>query len=74
MPIVRIESWPISREQKDALITKVTDAVVEAVGCPDQAVTILLYEVDKADWATGGVCHAERVPGGPSTQGPPMVP
>jgi 4-oxalocrotonate tautomerase len=65
MPLVRIETWPIPAEKKRALITKVTDAVVEAVGCPDQAVEVMLFEVEKENWAQGGVCHADRVPGQP---------
>jgi 4-oxalocrotonate tautomerase family enzyme len=70
MPIVRIETWPIPREAKDTMIARVTDAVVESVGCPSEAVQVLLYEVDKADWATAGVCHAERSPMGE----PPFLP
>ena len=63
MPLVRIDLWPTcSREQKDALITNVTKAVVDAVGCPVQAVEIILNSVDKADWAQGGVAHADRPP------------
>lgn len=69
MPIVRIEMWPgRSRDEKNALIRNVTDAVVQSIGCPEQAVEVLLYEVDKADWAAGGVCHANRVPGPPPSQ------
>jgi len=67
MPLVRIETWPLPAEKKRALITNVTDAVVEAVGCPQQAVEIMLFEVAKEDWAQGGVCHADRVPGGPQS-------
>jgi 4-oxalocrotonate tautomerase len=64
MPIVRIEVWSgRTPEQKKALIRNVTDAVVTSVGCPEQAVEVLLYEVDKSNWASGGVCHAERFPG-----------
>jgi len=62
MPLVRIETWPIPAEKKRALITGVTGAVVEAVGCPEQAVEVMLFEVDKENWAQGGVCHADRVP------------
>ena len=65
MPLVRIETWPIPPEKKRALITNVTDAVVDAVGCPEQAVEVMLFEVAKEDWAQGGVCHADRAPGGP---------
>ena len=68
MPIVRIDIWKgRPREQKDTLIRNVTDAVVKSVGCPEQAVEVLLYEIDKSDWATGGICHSEQVPDkGPS--------
>ena len=62
MPLVRIETWPIPAEKKQALIVGVTEAVVEAVGCPQQAVEVMLFEVDQANWAQGGVCHSDRVP------------
>ena len=67
MPLVRIETWPIAAEKKRALITGVTQAVVDAVGCPQQAVEVMLFEVDKENWAQGGTCHADRLPGGPRT-------
>ncbi len=61
MPLVRIDMLAgRSREAKDALIANVTKAVVDSVGCPVDAVTVILYEVDKADWARGGVSHARR--------------
>jgi 4-oxalocrotonate tautomerase len=62
MPLVRIETWPIPTERKQALIVNVTQAVVDSVGCPPQAVEIMLFEVEKENWAQGGVCHAERPP------------
>jgi 4-oxalocrotonate tautomerase len=67
VPIVRIEMWPgRTRDEKNALISNVTDAVVNSIGCPDQAVEVVLYEVDKSDWAVGGICHADRPPVAPS--------
>ena len=62
MPLVRIETWPIPAEKKQALIANVTEAVADAVGCPQQAVEIMVFEVDKTNWAQGGVCHADRAP------------
>jgi 4-oxalocrotonate tautomerase len=62
MPLVRIETWPMPAEKKRALITGVTDAVASAVGCPPQAVEVMLFTVEKDDWAQGGVCHADRTP------------
>jgi 4-oxalocrotonate tautomerase len=67
MPLVRIETWPIPAEKKQALLVKVTDAVVDAVGCPEQAVEIMLFEVAKENWAQGGICHADRPPHAPQT-------
>jgi len=56
MPLVRIDMWPgRTREQKKNLIRKVTDAVVESLDVKPNAVTVLLNEVDQADWAIGGV-------------------
>ncbi len=61
MPLVRIDLWAgQSRECKDALMRGVTRAVVEAVGCPPEAVEIVIYETDKANWSSGGISHAER--------------
>ena len=61
MPLVRIDMLAgRTREAKDSLIENVTKAVVESIGCPVDAVTVILYEVDKADWARGGVSHARR--------------
>jgi 4-oxalocrotonate tautomerase len=60
---VRIDMWSgRSHEVKQALIENVTKAVVDAVGCPTEAVEIVIYEVDKANWATGGVSHADKFP------------
>ena len=39
--------------------------MVSAVGCPAMAVEILLNDVDKENWAQGGVTHAERSPAFP---------
>ena len=63
MPLVRIDLWAgRGPEVKEALITKVTQAVVDAVGCPVDAVEVIISEVDKANWATGGVSHARKFP------------
>ena len=61
MPVVRIDMWSgRGREVKDALIRNVTKAVVDAVGCPVDAVDVLIFETDKADWGKGGVSFAQR--------------
>ncbi|MCL2656270.1 MAG: 4-oxalocrotonate tautomerase [Betaproteobacteria bacterium] len=42
-------------EQKRAVIEKVTQALVEAVGAPQQSIRVLIQEVPSAHWGIGGV-------------------
>lgn len=42
-------------EQKKAVIEKVTQALVDAVGAPAQSVRVLIQEVPKEHWGIGGV-------------------
>jgi 4-oxalocrotonate tautomerase len=61
MPLVRIDLWAgQSQDCKDALMRDVTRVVVEAVGCPPEAVEIVIYETAKANWSSGGVSHAQK--------------
>ncbi|HEX2360658.1 MAG TPA: 2-hydroxymuconate tautomerase [Jiangellaceae bacterium] len=41
-------------EQKRAVIEKVTQALVDAVGAPTEAVRVLIHDVPKAAWGIGG--------------------
>jgi 4-oxalocrotonate tautomerase len=55
MPIVRIEIWAgRNQEAKKNLAKAITDVMVENVGCPTQAVTILFDEIPKENWVIGG--------------------
>ncbi len=44
-----------SEEQKRALIEKVTEAIVEAVGAPKENVRVWLHDVPKTNWGIAGV-------------------
>jgi 4-oxalocrotonate tautomerase len=37
--------------------------VLEELGIPREAVTVIIYEVPKTNWATGGKLHSERYTG-----------
>ena len=55
MPLVEItliEGRPDAK--KAALIAKVTDAVVEAIDAPVEAVRVVIREVPAAHWGVGG--------------------
>ncbi|MCA0292875.1 MAG: 4-oxalocrotonate tautomerase family protein [Actinobacteria bacterium] len=49
-----------SPEQLRTLITKLTDAAVEAVGAPRESIRVVLREVPPTHWAAGDVTIAER--------------
>jgi 4-oxalocrotonate tautomerase len=43
-----------TEEQKRAVIEKVTQALVEAVGAPKDSVRILIHDVPKESWGIAG--------------------
>jgi len=46
-------------EQKKAVIEKVTQALVEAVGAPKEAVRVWIHEMPKEHWGIAGVSARE---------------
>jgi 4-oxalocrotonate tautomerase len=42
-------------EQKKAVIEKVTQALMEAVGAPKEAVRVWIHEMPKENWGIAGV-------------------
>ncbi len=47
-------------EQKRKLAKRLTDAIVEEAGATRDAVTVVLVEVEKEDFARGGTLIADR--------------
>ncbi len=61
MPVVKIDMWSgRNEEQKEVIIQKVTDAVAESVGCPKEAVTVVIDEIPKENWGSGGEQHSKK--------------
>jgi 4-oxalocrotonate tautomerase len=55
MPLVKIEMWAgRTADQKEKLIKNVTNAVCESVGCPKDAVWIVIDDVPKENWGISG--------------------
>lgn len=55
MPLVKIEMWKgRTVEQKEAMIKQVTDAVCKSIGCPKDAVWVVISDVDKENWGING--------------------
>lgn len=55
MPIVQVNMMAgRTDQQKEAMIRKVTDAVMDAVSAPEQNVTVLINEIPKSEFGIGG--------------------
>jgi 4-oxalocrotonate tautomerase len=55
MPIVRVEMWAgRTTEQKEKIIKNVTEAMCESVGCPKEAVWVVIEDVPKENWGMNG--------------------
>ena len=61
MPIVQVSVWEgMSPENKKKTVEGITK-VFEDLGVPKEAVEIVIYEVPKNNWATGGQLHSGRL-------------
>jgi 4-oxalocrotonate tautomerase len=61
MPTLRVELMEgRTPEQKKELAKALTEAVVKTLGSKPESVDILMYDIKRHDWATGGVLWSER--------------
>jgi 4-oxalocrotonate tautomerase len=61
MPTLRVELMEgRTVEQKKALVQALTQAVVDTLGSKPESVDILLYDIKRHDWATGGQLWSEK--------------
>ncbi len=60
MPVVIVEMWAgRTVEQKKTLVKGITDAFGN-VGTPAEAVHIIIQDIPKQNWATGGKLASEE--------------
>ena len=60
MPIVEVSVWEgMSLENKKKTVEGITKVFVDQ-GMPAEAVTIVIHEAPKSNWATAGQLHSER--------------
>ena len=61
MPTIRVEMFEgRTTEQKQALVTALTEDTVKSLGTAPEAVDIVLTEIKKTNWATGGVFWSDK--------------
>ncbi len=61
MPTIRVEMFEgRTPEQKREFVKAVTEATVKTLGTSPEAVDVVLFEIKKSDWATGGVLWSDK--------------
>jgi len=61
MPTIRVEMFEgRTPEQKKNLVQALTQACVETLGSKAESVDVILYDIKKTDWATGGELWSEK--------------
>ena len=63
MPIIRVEMLKgRTAEQKRELVKEVTQAFVRTCGGNAAALHVVITDVDKGDWGSGGELFADKFP------------
>jgi len=61
MPTIHVEMFEgRTLEQKRAFVKAITEAAVKTLGSSPESVDVILTDVKKSDWATGGVLWSEK--------------
>ena len=61
MPVVTIQQSPgRSKEQKQLLIQRITEAFEEAYDMPPEGVTVFFQHFDDEHWGKAGKLHCDR--------------
>lgn len=47
-------------EQKKELVKTVTSAVARSIRCPEDAVVVVIHELPRDNWATGGKLSSDE--------------
>lgn len=63
MPTIRVELFEgRTDDQKRALAHELTQACVRAIGSSPDSVDVLIYDIEKRHWATGGTLWSDAAP------------
>jgi len=60
MPVIRVEMFKRTQEQKKNLAKELTEAFVRTCGGNKEAIKILITDVDENNWASGGIITADK--------------
>lgn len=61
MPTINVQLFAgRSGEQKRAFVEAITEATCKSLGCKPEAVDVIIQEVQKENWATGGKLWSDQ--------------
>ena len=61
MPVINVKMYSgRTQEQKREFAKRITEVTTDVLKIPAEAVTIILDEYDKSNWASGGKLHSEQ--------------
>ena len=60
MPVIRVEMFKRTQEQKKNLVRELTESFVKTCGGNKESIKILITEVDKSNWASGGIITLDK--------------
>ncbi len=63
MPVIRVDMFKgRTTEQKRSLVRELTDGFVRTCGGAPEAVQVVISDVDKQDWGSGGELAVDKYP------------
>jgi 4-oxalocrotonate tautomerase len=63
MPIIRVEMFPgRTTDQKRDMVKALTDAFVATAGGNPTSVHVVITDIEKSNWGTGGELNSDRFP------------
>ena len=60
MPVIRVEMFKRTQEQKKNLVRELTESFMKTCGGNKESIKILITEVDKSNWASGGIITLDK--------------
>jgi 4-oxalocrotonate tautomerase len=59
LPVVQVSVWAGMTEGNKKKVVEGITKIFEELGVPRDAVTVIICEIPKTNWATGGHLHSE---------------
>ena len=60
MPVIRVKMFKRTKKQKRKLVKELTEAFINTCGVKKDSVKILISEIDKNNWTSGGILTSDK--------------